>query len=401
MGAGAALVGQLLSAAFPERNNPAVGAVEMKPEDYLSHLNDTIKANPDLYGTYGDAAPFDSVEEANQNGFNVPTKSRWITPGSASSISLGENTDNLGTDVTKYATDPSYGTTRPMQQPGFFTRAFNEAGARDAQNINNQYINAQPFATQEENVRKNIIGSRLANLPQTFNPAGLTTPQMISSGYTGEQTTPALNQMSIAAMNAAKGIPSVQSRTDLTQSLTGEEQASGAMTRTPVEEQILSANDMNKLQNVLKVDPATIELTAKQLQAELEREPRIEEVREAVLANQKKEANIQSIAIAQRFKDAGLMAGNEHLSSIEARRKLLYPETPSNPMSYTPGGQVVRTPGFVPTMQMIGAKIGTGATNGALNGQTINLGNGLHIIAVPPTDITNAIPTIGRPIRTR
>lgn len=380
----APLLERLLSATAPEESNPAFGAKEMKPEDYLRHLNDNI---PD------EQTPYASVEDAIADGHNIPTQSKWFSPS--------------GQDVTKYATDSSYGN-NPMKTPGFWQRFANPQGADREIAYNTEYATKPGFAQQGEDINKGIIESRLGDIPSEFNPTGMTKNQLYSTGYTGKQTPDELTRQGIASLNAHRGgipltssanmlekygdlanadfnlgqLPSVQN-TIANKNKTANIASTGELGREETTQNILNKEQLNTLQRVTGVDPIQIQLAHDELTAQLKREPMQEELREYIIANQKAMEE-------QRAKDIPFYQRTEHNNTMGALRQSLNQPTAQSPFATGPDGTVHIDPTYVSKIAQSKAMLGdySGLNLNPRDNTIHSIGNGLHV-ALPTTPATS------------
>lgn len=367
----APLLEALMSASAPEQSNPAFNAKKMTPQDYLDHLNDSIDPTAPTYST---------VDEANEDGYNIPTSSKWLAQD--------------GSDVTQYRNDSSYGA-EPMKTPGFWQRFANPQGANREIQYNTEYNTTPGFAQQHQDVADTLAKQHLANIPSVYNPTGMTPDQMLATGYTGHQTPAELNQEAQSALTANAGGNTLKAASDvlgsryrfgdakfnlsqqpLTQDTTatgnqiGNVEAHGELGREGDKQATLSQEQLNQLQRSTGVEPQQIELAHQQLKAELGMEPKTEELREYILKNQLSKEQ-------QMYNDASLFARTSHNEALAGLRGSENLPTPTSPISIGPNGNLKRTQGYV--SPITAAMAMQGKYPAGMDQQTAPIGNGLHV----------------------
>lgn len=181
-GAGAQLIGNLLSAAFSgdqANTSPAAGGYAYTPDMALQHLNQYRQSQQ------SDFEPYESIDEAQANDEDIDNKTRYYD----------KNGKMLDDGIVKSADD-----LLPMKKPGFFTRAFAPEVAANANNINNQFTTSPEFADLSDRTTQGIGARKFASvMPSVVGKIPL-------SGVT-----PAIGNILTGGNNAAAGLDSTQS----------------------------------------------------------------------------------------------------------------------------------------------------------------------------------------------
>jgi hypothetical protein len=421
MAGAAPLLYNLLAATAPNTSNPAAGARQVTPEEMLATANSGLDEDEQ----------YDSVDDYNKN---ANTGDPSFKPIPSTPIYVDRN----GKDVTKYAQDTSnYGTNRLMEQPNFWERFANPQGAGEANRANQSYQSMYPLAQNESDIQSGIAASKIAAIRNNGGYATPITSPDVSPTTAAYRT--GNNPSDAAALNSNEASAeqflntpykrALANTSDLsnraTQSLTAGQlgnpqaaaidtglglkydigQTAGALQRQPTEQKVLDADTINRLHTVTGVDPIKIQLAQQQLQGELGREPKYEELRERLLNNQTQESVIQNTLNAGRLGTAPIEAGNERLRTLQERRSLMYQPTAPNKYAVTPSGQLTTNPSYVNPLavKMSGINDINKPISAGGNSRPVSLGNGLNIVPTAgsgvPINSTSIAPSTQRQMR--
>lgn len=375
-----------LSGTTPEQYNPAFGAKEMKPQDYLDHLNDQLSSNG--------SDPYTNVDDAIADGQDVPTNSKWF--------------DKNGNDVTKYATDKTFGTTNPMMTPSMWQKIVNPSAANKETAYNTEYNIKPGLAQQAHDINLGLNTQDTSEIPKEFNPANYTPRQMAIMGEAGMNPAQ-LSGQAVSSLNARRGGPALDSSADILDKyknlsnadfdlgqLPSVQQArsnlnkinvadtAGDLNREPDKQATLTKEQLNSLARVTNVDPQQIQLAHDELAAQLKREPDAEETREYILQKQKAMAS-------QEATDAPILARANHNDAFNALFQSEHQPTATSPVYRTPSGGLGLDKTFVPMRALMKAQMGdtSGINLNPQDNAIHSIGNGLHV-ALPTTPSVNS-----------
>lgn len=372
-----------LSGTTPEQYNPAFGAKEMKPQDYLDHLNDQLSSNG--------SDPYTNVDDAIADGQDVPTNSKWF--------------DKNGNDVTKYATDKTFGTTNPMMTPSMWQKIVNPSAANKETAYNTEYNIKPGLAQQAHDINLGLNTQDTSEIPKEFNPANYTPRQLAIMGEAGMNPTQ-LSGQAVSSLNARRGGPALDSSADILgkyKNLSNADfdldqlssvqkyksnlnklnlqDSEGDLGRETDKQATLNQEQMNSLARVTGVDPQQIQLAHDELAAQIHRNPDAEETREYILKKQKAMA-------FQALSDSDIANRQSHNQELNALFQSEHQPIGSSPLTRAPNGSLQLDKTWVPGSALASAGY-TGKTEGL--SKYINASNGG--MNLNPSD--NQIHTIG------
>lgn len=205
--------------------------------------------------------------------------------------------NSQGEDITSQV--EKFGT-GPVKNPSFWNRAFNPAAARQAGEINAKYALTPAMREQEFSIEKSQ-GIQRAKQFLSFNqPDKYPTPTDVPDDYALKAYMAMGGQVDPTAMNVARrsivagtrGVPETEGETDALEAKYKRRQAEGMLNRQTIQEKIWDEKAVNDFSTVTGVDPKQIQLTIKQLEGELSREPTRQEVLTSALNLQKEEQEL-------------------------------------------------------------------------------------------------------------
>ena len=259
--------------------------------------------------------------------------------------------------------------TTAYTQPGFFEKAFNPY-ADEIANLNTQ-MSASPLIAQQQNsIRRAVAGSNISQMPDWAKPAGVTTPQMLSMGYTGNQDPSTLAAENTQAGQMQGGIVPTQVQTGLNtatagnnQSIFNVNQSQFALQQQKQAQQISAAQQDLDLKNVKNVAPLQYAHALSEWTAANNRQP-TENERDQIIAGVQKQqaafgANEQGLNQSTQRRQDLVANANSAFAPIPGSEYPFAIHAGDNGLSTIPGVN----PDYINKMRLISAGFTQGGTS--------------------------------------